>query len=249
MAASLVLLNGRLWSPDGVRAGCDAIVVGHGRIAAVTSSAAGPRGGRGGHARHRPEGAAGHPGVRRRARPSGGRWPREPALQPHRDAQPRRVPRHHRRLRARSRSRRVGPWRRLVHGGISRWCSGRGGPGGRRRGRPVFRPNRDHHSAWLSPAALARAGITRDTADPADGRIERDERGEPTGALHDGAMRLAAGLSRLRRPPISPACARGCVICTRWASRTGRTPSSARHRTSASRTPTPPTARRRPKAG
>ena len=59
-------------------------------------------------------------------------------------------------------------------------------------GRPVFLPNRDHHSAWVSPAALARAGITRDTADPADGRIERDERGEPTGALHDGAMRLAA---------------------------------------------------------
>ena len=59
-------------------------------------------------------------------------------------------------------------------------------------GRPVFLPNRDHHSAWVSPAALARAGITRDTADPADGRIERDERGEPTGALHDGAMRLVA---------------------------------------------------------
>ena len=59
-------------------------------------------------------------------------------------------------------------------------------------GRPVFLPNRSHHSAWVSSAALARAGITRDTPDPADGRIERDERGEPSGALHDGAMRLVS---------------------------------------------------------
>ncbi len=65
-------------------------------------------------------------------------------------------------------------------------------------GRPVFLPNRDHHSAWVSPAALARAGITRDTPDPADGRIERETSGEPTGTLHDGAMRL---VSRLVPPP------------------------------------------------
>ena len=62
----------------------------------------------------------------------------------------------------------------------------------------MFLPNRDHHSAWVSPAALARAGVTADTPDPADGRIERDARGEPTGALHDGAMRL---VSRLIPPP------------------------------------------------
>ena len=78
-------------------------------------------------------------------------------------------------------------------------------------GRPVFLPNRDHHSAWVSPAALARAGITRDTADPADGRIERDERGEPSGALHDGAMRLAARVvpAAVGRRSRAPACARG----------------------------------------
>lgn len=57
-------------------------------------------------------------------------------------------------------------------------------------GRPVYLPNRDHHSAWVSTEALRRAGVTRDTPDPPDGRIERDEAGEPTGALHDGAMRL-----------------------------------------------------------
>ncbi len=59
-------------------------------------------------------------------------------------------------------------------------------------GRPAFLPNRDHHSAWVNSAALAIAGVTRDTRDPADGRIERDQDGNPTGALHDGAMRLVA---------------------------------------------------------
>jgi predicted amidohydrolase YtcJ len=59
-------------------------------------------------------------------------------------------------------------------------------------GRPAFLPNRDHHSAWVNTAALQRAGIDERTPDPPDGRIERDEAGQPTGALHDGAMRLVA---------------------------------------------------------
>jgi predicted amidohydrolase YtcJ len=62
-------------------------------------------------------------------------------------------------------------------------------------GRPVFLPNRDHHSAWVSSAALRLAGIDGATPDPPDGRIERDDNGEPTGALHDGAMRLVGDLS------------------------------------------------------
>ena len=64
--------------------------------------------------------------------------------------------------------------------------------------RPVFLPNRDHHSAWVNTAALERAGITATTPDPADGRIERDDRGEATGALHEGAMEL---VRRLVPPP------------------------------------------------
>lgn len=60
--------------------------------------------------------------------------------------------------------------------------------------RPVFLMNRDHHGAWVSSAALARAGITRDTPDPADGRIERGPDGEPVGALQEGAMELVAAL-------------------------------------------------------
>jgi predicted amidohydrolase YtcJ len=59
-------------------------------------------------------------------------------------------------------------------------------------GRPAFLPNRDHHSAWVNTAALSIARVTARTADPADGRIERDYAGFPTGALHDGAMRLVS---------------------------------------------------------
>ncbi|WP_022891504.1 amidohydrolase [Agromyces subbeticus] len=56
--------------------------------------------------------------------------------------------------------------------------------------RPAFLPNRDGHGAWVNSAALRLAGIDRDTPDPADGRIERDASGEPTGTLHEGAMSL-----------------------------------------------------------
>jgi predicted amidohydrolase YtcJ len=60
--------------------------------------------------------------------------------------------------------------------------------------RPVFLPNRDHHGAWVNSRALELAGITRDTPDPADGRIERDERGLPTGMLQEGAIGLVHAL-------------------------------------------------------
>ena len=56
--------------------------------------------------------------------------------------------------------------------------------------RPAFLANRDGHGAWVNSAAMRLAGIDRNTPDPADGRIERDERGEPTGTLHEGAMTL-----------------------------------------------------------
>lgn len=56
--------------------------------------------------------------------------------------------------------------------------------------RPVFLVNRDAHGAWVNSKALELAGIHRNTADPADGRIERDARGEPIGCLQEGAMDL-----------------------------------------------------------
>lgn len=53
--------------------------------------------------------------------------------------------------------------------------------------RPVFLFNRDVHGAWVNSRALELGGITADTPDPADGRIERDADGVPTGCLHEGA--------------------------------------------------------------
>jgi predicted amidohydrolase YtcJ len=192
MAGSLVLLNGRVWSPDGAGAGQDAIVVADGRITAVTSSA-------------RARELAG-PGTRiidlkgRLALPAFG------------DAHVHPVGGGLESLRCNLLGKRTRPEYLDLIAGYARalepadWVLGGGWrleafPEGVPSaadleavagGRPVFLPNRDHHSAWVSRAALARAGVTRDTADPADGRIERDERGEPSGALHDGAMRLVA---------------------------------------------------------
>ncbi|MEV0622212.1 amidohydrolase [Nonomuraea sp. NPDC050404] len=56
--------------------------------------------------------------------------------------------------------------------------------------RPAYLIQRDHHAAWVNSLALERAGITAGTPDPADGRIERDAAGAPTGVLHEGAMDL-----------------------------------------------------------
>jgi predicted amidohydrolase YtcJ len=60
--------------------------------------------------------------------------------------------------------------------------------------RPAYLVNRDHHGAWANTRALDRAGVTRDTPDPADGRIERDAGGRPAGMLQEGAMRLVGDL-------------------------------------------------------
>lgn len=67
--------------------------------------------------------------------------------------------------------------------------------------RPVYLPNRDHHGAWVNSRALQLAGIGRDTPDPADGRIERDAAGEPSGTLQEGAMQLVGRLT----PPATAA--------------------------------------------
>jgi len=43
---------------------------------------------------------------------------------------------------------------------------------------------------WVNKKMLEAANITRGTADPPDGEIERDEENEPTGLLYDGAQEL-----------------------------------------------------------
>jgi len=67
--------------------------------------------------------------------------------------------------------------------------------------RPVYLPNRDGHGAWVNTRALELAGITRETPDPPDGRIERDGASEPSGTLHEGAMDLVENVM----PPVTEA--------------------------------------------
>ncbi|MFE0734839.1 amidohydrolase [Streptomyces sp. NPDC058855] len=67
--------------------------------------------------------------------------------------------------------------------------------------RPVLLSNRDHHGAWANTRALERAGITAATPDPADGRIEREADGTPSGMLQEGAATLVGRLV----PPATPA--------------------------------------------
>ena len=70
--------------------------------------------------------------------------------------------------------------------------------------RPAVLTNRDGHGSWANTRALELAGIGRDTPDPAGGRIERDEHGEPVGMLQE----------------------RRCGWCSAW--RPSRTPISER---------------------
>jgi len=56
--------------------------------------------------------------------------------------------------------------------------------------RPVVLTRTCGHIYAVNSAALDRAGIGIDTASPAGGVIERDDRGEPTGLLHETAMGL-----------------------------------------------------------
>lgn len=59
--------------------------------------------------------------------------------------------------------------------------------------RPALLYAADGHSAWVNSKALALAGITRETKDPANGRIERDPKtGEPSGTLRESAIDLVA---------------------------------------------------------
>ncbi|MFC0598199.1 amidohydrolase [Streptomyces palmae] len=60
--------------------------------------------------------------------------------------------------------------------------------------RPVLLSNRDHHGAWANTRALEMAGLTAGTPDPADGRIEREPDGTPSGMLQEGATALVSRL-------------------------------------------------------
>ena len=56
---------------------------------------------------------------------------------------------------------------------------------------PVALYRMDMHTLWVNSRALELAGITRETPDPPESRIERDASGEPTGILREwSAVRL-----------------------------------------------------------
>jgi len=59
---------------------------------------------------------------------------------------------------------------------------------------PAALSSHDGHTLWVNSAALAQAGVTRDTQPPAGGAIWRDEAGEPTGLLSDAAIGLVSKL-------------------------------------------------------
>jgi predicted amidohydrolase YtcJ len=61
---------------------------------------------------------------------------------------------------------------------------------------PVVITHSSGHLSVCNSAALKLAGVTRDTADPAGGKFERDEDGEPTGLLKE----RAAGIIRSAAP-------------------------------------------------
>lgn len=59
--------------------------------------------------------------------------------------------------------------------------------------RPVFLSAADGHSAWVNSKALQITGITKDTPDTPNGRIERDpQSGEPSGTLREDATELVS---------------------------------------------------------
>lgn len=66
---------------------------------------------------------------------------------------------------------------------------------------PVYLTAKSLHAGWANSLALMQAGITATTPDPKDGKILRDENGEPTGILLESAMNLLE--SAIPRPSIS----------------------------------------------
>lgn len=59
---------------------------------------------------------------------------------------------------------------------------------------PVYLTAKSLHAGWANSLALTKAGVSAQSPEPEGGRIQRDERGEPTGILFENAMTLVAGV-------------------------------------------------------
>jgi len=66
--------------------------------------------------------------------------------------------------------------------------------------RPVLMDSADGHSIWVNSKALEIAKVNRDTPDPPNGRIERNEKGEPSGTLREAASRLVRSVAPKTTP-------------------------------------------------
>ncbi|HSF11981.1 MAG TPA: amidohydrolase [Erythrobacter sp.] len=66
--------------------------------------------------------------------------------------------------------------------------------------RPVWLERADNHANWGNTLAIAAAGITAKTADPAGGKIIRDAKGNPAGVFVDNAVRLVGKVVPAPRP-------------------------------------------------
>ncbi|MBP6078218.1 MAG: amidohydrolase [Xanthomonadales bacterium] len=82
---------------------------------------------------------------------------------------------------------------------------------------PVLLERVDGHAVLVNAAALKAAGITRDTPDPAGGRIEHDAEGEPSGVLVDNAIDLVTKVMPAATPDeLRDAVTRAIAELQRW---------------------------------
>lgn len=66
---------------------------------------------------------------------------------------------------------------------------------------PVLLWTHSQHAMWVNSLALARAGISAATVDPAGGAIARDAQGEPTGMLFENAAGLVDDVFEMESAP------------------------------------------------
>lgn len=66
--------------------------------------------------------------------------------------------------------------------------------------RPVWLERADNHANWANSRAIAAAGITAKTPDPAGGKIIRDAKGAPAGVFVDNAIQLVGKVVPPPRP-------------------------------------------------
>lgn len=67
---------------------------------------------------------------------------------------------------------------------------------------PVLLYSATGHATWVNSAALARAGVDRDTPVPPGGVVVTDAAGEPTGLLQEGAQDLVHGALPVLSPEV-----------------------------------------------